>query len=96
MISNPLLLTTHYDLRHARASLWLRHVGTGGLTIPLIAKWLGHSPEVLMATYANCLVGDETAALDALGAIEATFSVTVQPVCNDSSLPPTLADEEVA
>jgi CRP-like cAMP-binding protein len=54
-----LLLTTHYDLRPARASLLLLlHGRQGGMTIQQIARWLGHSPEVLMATYAHRVVGD--------------------------------------
>ena len=96
MIPNPLLLTTHYDLRHARASIWLQLVGKGGMTIPQIAKWLGHSPEVLMTTYANCIVGDESAALDALDAAEAAFSESVQRACNEASQPFGLTQGEVA
>jgi hypothetical protein len=96
MIANPLLLTTHYDLRHARASLWLQLAGKGGMTIPQIAKWLGHSPEVLMTTYANCVVGDESAALAALDAAEVAFSELVQPQCNEASEPFTATEAEVA
>lgn len=49
-----------YDLRHACATLWLRQ----GVPIGTAAKWLGHSPEVLLSTYTGILSGDnEVAAL---------------------------------
>lgn len=43
-----------YDLRHACATIWLRCVPIGEC-----ARRLGHSPEVLLSTYAGVLTGDE-------------------------------------
>lgn len=44
-----------YDLRHACATLWL----SVGVPIREVANRLGHSPEVLLSTYAGVLTGDE-------------------------------------
>jgi len=44
-----------YDLRHACATLWL----SAGVPIREVANRLGHSPEVLLSTYAGVLTGDE-------------------------------------
>lgn len=42
-----------YDLRHACVSTWLN----GGVPPTQVAEWAGHSVEVLLRTYAACLVG---------------------------------------
>lgn len=47
-----------YDLRHAAATLMLG----AGVPIGEAARRLGHSPEVLLRTYAGVLVGDEATA----------------------------------
>jgi integrase len=44
-----------YDLRHACATLWL----SAGVPIREVANRLGHSPEILLSTYAGVLTGDE-------------------------------------
>lgn len=44
-----------YDLRHAAVSLWLN----GGVSPTEIAKRAGHSVEVLLRVYANCVVGQD-------------------------------------
>ena len=44
-----------YDLRHACATLWL----SAGVPIKEVANRLGHSPEILLSTYAGVLTGDE-------------------------------------
>lgn len=44
-----------YDLRHFCATRWLRATGN----VPLVARRLGHSPEVLLSIYAGVLPGDE-------------------------------------
>jgi integrase len=44
-----------YDLRHACATTWLG----AGVPIGECARRLGHSPEVLLSTYAGVLTGDE-------------------------------------
>ncbi|BCJ27961.1 tyrosine-type recombinase/integrase [Actinocatenispora sera] len=44
-----------YDLRHAAASLWLN----AGVSPTRVARRLGHSVEVLLRVYANCVDGDE-------------------------------------
>lgn len=44
-----------YDLRHACATTWL----SGGVPIGRVAKWLGHSPEVLLGVYAGVMEGDD-------------------------------------
>lgn len=38
-----------YDLRHSIASLWLRE----GISAVQVAAWLGHSPTMLLSTYAH-------------------------------------------
>ncbi len=42
-----------YDLRHACLSTWLN----GGVAATQVAEWAGHSVEVLLRVYANCLQG---------------------------------------
>ena len=44
-----------YDLRHAAVSLWLN----AGVPAPTVAQRAGHSVEVLLRVYANCIDGDE-------------------------------------
>ncbi len=38
-----------YDLRHSIASLWLRE----GIDAVTVARWMGHSPQMLLSTYAH-------------------------------------------
>lgn len=52
------LAQTPYDLRHACVSTWLN----AGVEGPRVAKWAGHSLEVLYKVYAKCLHGQEAAA----------------------------------
>lgn len=47
-----------YDLRHACVSTWL----SAGVAPAQVAKWAGHSIDVLMKTYAKCLDDQENAA----------------------------------
>ena len=47
-----------YDLRHAAVSLWLN----AGVPAPTVARRAGHSVEVLLRVYANCIDGDEAMA----------------------------------
>lgn len=47
-----------YDLRHACVSTWL----SAGVDATQVAKWAGHSVDVLMKTYAKCLDDQEDAA----------------------------------
>lgn len=63
MIPNPLLKTTPYDLRHARASLWLKKFDP-----TQVAAFMGHSTDVLLRIYANCVGGDLSLALAAIKA----------------------------
>jgi integrase len=58
MMTNPLLATRVYDLRHACAS----NMMNAGVPLPEIAARLGHSVEMLMSTYAHCIVGGKEAA----------------------------------
>ncbi|GAB3157669.1 tyrosine-type recombinase/integrase [Micromonospora sonneratiae] len=44
-----------YDLRHAAVSTWLN----GGVPPTQVAEWAGHSVEVLLRTYAKCIVGQD-------------------------------------
>jgi integrase len=44
-----------YDLRHARLSTWLN----AGVPATQVADWAGNSVEVLLSTYAKCLVGQD-------------------------------------
>jgi integrase len=47
-----------YDLRHTCLSTWLN----AGVPPRQVAEWAGHSLEVLLRTYAKCMVGqDQTA-----------------------------------
>jgi integrase len=44
-----------YDLRHAAVSTWLN----AGVAATQVAEWAGHSVEVLLRTYAKCVVGQD-------------------------------------
>jgi integrase len=44
-----------YDLRHACLSTWLN----AGVPPTQVAEWAGHGVDVLLSTYAKCLVGQE-------------------------------------
>jgi integrase len=44
-----------YDLRHACVSTWL----SGGVPPTQVAKWAGHSVDVLLRIYASCLEGQD-------------------------------------
>jgi integrase len=48
-----------YDLRHACLSTWLN----AGVSPARVAEWAGHSVEVLLRVYANCVAGDDEVAL---------------------------------
>jgi integrase len=56
-VASP-LAARPYDLRHAAVSLWLN----GGVSPTEIAKRAGHSVEVLLRVYANCVVGQDKVA----------------------------------
>jgi integrase len=47
-----------YDLRHAAVSLWLN----AGVPAPTVARRAGHSVDVLLRVYANCIDGDDAIA----------------------------------
>lgn len=47
-----------YDLRHAAVSTWL----AAGTPPPLVAKWAGHSVQILLTVYAHAVDGQEEAA----------------------------------
>jgi integrase len=47
-----------YDLRHAALSTWLN----AGVPPTQVAEWAGHSVQVLLRTYAKCIVGQDTIA----------------------------------
>jgi hypothetical protein len=49
------LASRPYDLRHAAVSLWLN----AGVPAPTVARRAGHSVDVLLRVYANCIDGDE-------------------------------------
>ena len=53
-----------YDLRHAAVSLWLN----AGVPAPEVAERAGHSVEVLLLVYAECLDGGEDIANRRIGA----------------------------
>lgn len=46
-----------YDLRHTCLSTWLN----AGVPPKQVAEWAGHSVEVLLRTYAKCMVGQDEA-----------------------------------
>ena len=48
-----------YDLRHACLSTWLN----AGVAPARVARWAGHTVEVLLRVYANCVDGDDEVAL---------------------------------
>jgi integrase len=52
-----------YDLRHAAVSLWLN----AGVPAPTVARRAGHSVDVLLRVYANCIDGDEEIANQRIG-----------------------------
>jgi integrase len=55
---NSPLAKRPYDLRHTCLSTWLN----AGIPPRQIAEWAGHSLEILLRTYAKCMVGqDQTA-----------------------------------
>ncbi|MEO3744940.1 tyrosine-type recombinase/integrase [Plantactinospora sp. B5E13] len=49
------LASVPYDLRHAAVSTWLN----GGVPATQVAEWAGHSVDVLLRTYAKCIVGQD-------------------------------------
>ena len=53
-VASP-LAARPYDLRHAAVSLWLN----AGVPATTIARRAGHSVDVLLRVYANCIDGDE-------------------------------------
>lgn len=55
---NSPLARRAYDLRHAAVSTWL----AAGTPPPLVAKWAGHSVQVLLTVYAHAVDGQEEAA----------------------------------
>lgn len=48
-----------YDLRHACLSTWLN----AGVSPAQVAEWAGHSVDVLLRVYTNCVEGDDEVAL---------------------------------
>lgn len=52
---NSPLARRAYDLRHAAVSTWL----AAGTPPPLVAKWAGHSVQVLLTVYAHAVAGQE-------------------------------------
>lgn len=56
--TGPLASIVPYDLRHTAASMML----AAGVPIPEIARRMGHSPEMLLAVYANIMATDEEVA----------------------------------
>jgi integrase len=65
---NPLNATRPYDLRHARATEWLRIEGHNKAALARIAEWMGHSVEVLLSIYTNPVSGDIDASVAAMEA----------------------------
>jgi len=59
-----------YDLRHACATQWLR----SGVDIAVVAEYMGHSPEVLIGTYAGVIGGAHERSIDLIEGIFATPS----------------------
>lgn len=53
-----------YDLRHACLSTWLN----AGLPATQVAEWAGHSVNVLLRVYAKCILGQDEAAKQRIGA----------------------------
>jgi integrase len=54
LASSP-LAARPYNLRHAAVSLWLN----AGVPAPTVARRAGHSVDVLLRVYANCIDGDD-------------------------------------
>jgi integrase len=52
-----------YDLRHAAVSLWLN----AGVPAPTVARRAGHSADVLLRVYANCIDCDDEIANQRIG-----------------------------
>ena len=68
---SPLTSTRPYDLRHGNATLLLN----AGVPIPDVAARLGHTPEVLLSTYAHVLNSDRQRANQRVDAYLAGDSV---------------------
>jgi integrase len=62
-----------YDLRHAAVSTWLN----AGVEPAQVAKWAGHTTDVLLRVYANCVAGQQDEAKRRI--IEATKPSDDQP-----------------
>jgi integrase len=58
-----LLAGRSYDLRHSAVSLWL----DAGVPAPTVARRAGHSVDVLLRVYANCIDGDDEIANGRIG-----------------------------
>jgi integrase len=69
-----------YDLRHSAASLWIQE----GINPVQIAAWLGHSPSMLLSTYAHVIAdvdpADRTPAVEQIEAARRDMSVTWERV----------------
>jgi integrase len=63
-VASP-LAARPYDLRHAAVSLWLN----AGVPATTIARRAGHSVDVLLRVYANCIDGDEEIANQRITAV---------------------------
>ena len=61
--ADSVLARRPYDLRHACLSTWLN----AGVPPARVAEWAGHSVEVLLRIYANCVDGDDLLALERIG-----------------------------
>jgi integrase len=65
------LMSRPYDLRHAAVSTWLN----AGVPAAQVAKWAGHSTDVLLRVYVKCIAGQQGEAKrrieDAMGPLEA-------------------------
>ncbi|ABL80107.1 MULTISPECIES: site-specific integrase [unclassified Nocardioides] len=57
--ADSVLARRPYDLRHACLSTWLN----AGVPPARVAEWAGHSVDVLLRIYANCVEGDDKIAL---------------------------------
>ncbi|GII01748.1 tyrosine-type recombinase/integrase [Planobispora takensis] len=64
-----------YDLRHACLSTWLN----AGVSPKQVAEWAGNSVEVLLRTYAKCLVGQDEVSMRRISEVLRRKSSTTEP-----------------
>lgn len=79
---------TTYDLRHTCATNWLR----AGIDVRIIANWLGHSPSMLLDTYAGAMEGSNKRAAEIAAGLFNPSDLTSTALSATSEVQPTTTE----